>query len=507
MTDELSFDVNELFIGLVGPVGVDLETVNKVLSDHFNKFGYKTIPIRLSSLLHQIESYNYLKNLEGESEFDRIKKHMDAGTDIRTKTNHGDILALLAISNIKRCRNDNKSEPKRVYILNSLKHPEEINRLRNTYGKAFFAISVYAPRSDRVDSIANRIANTKNDTDTKKYNSEAEKLITIDYDEENNKLGQSVSGAFPLSDLFVDSRDNTALQKEIARFINAIFGYQYFSPTKDELGMYMAYASAMRSSDLSRQVGAVITTGDGSVLSLGCNDVPKYGGGLYWEGDAKDKRDFREGKDISVSYKKKMLTEVIAELQKSKCINNEDKTPDQILEHCLHEDTPGNLSDTQIMDVIEFGRSVHAEMSAISDATNRGVSVNNGIMYSTTFPCHICARHIVATGIKRVVYIQPYLKSQVDKLYDDSIKIDPDDEVKNKVIFEPFQGIAPSRFKDTFQHSNKRKKNNGDILDWDMSSAVPDFSIVVASYMIIEETIIGKVIKRLFQESGLSYKI
>ncbi|MDN3612645.1 hypothetical protein QWZ16_23945 [Vibrio ostreicida] len=26
------------------------------------------------------------------------------------------------------------------------------------------------------------------------------------------------------------------------------------------------------------------------------------------------------------------------------------------------------------------------------------------------FPCHNCAKHIVASGIKRVVYVEPYPK-------------------------------------------------------------------------------------------------
>jgi deoxycytidylate deaminase len=28
-----------------------------------------------------------------------------------------------------------------------------------------------------------------------------------------------------------------------------------------------------------------------------------------------------------------------------------------------------------------------------------------------SFPCHMCARHIIATGLREVVYIEPYPKS------------------------------------------------------------------------------------------------
>jgi deoxycytidylate deaminase len=76
------------------------------------------------------------------------------------------------------------------------------------------------------------------------------------------------------------------------------------------------------------------------------------------------------------------------------------------------------------MNVIEFGRAVHAEMAALMDSARRGVPVKNATLYCTTFPCHLCARHIVAAGIRRVVYIEPYPKSLAAQLYPDSIAVE-----------------------------------------------------------------------------------
>ena len=45
--------------------------------------------------------------------------------------------------------------------------------------------------------------------------------------------------------------------------------------------MFMAFASALRSADLSRQIGAVIAH-DNEIIATGANDCPKSGGGLYW---------------------------------------------------------------------------------------------------------------------------------------------------------------------------------------------------------------------------------
>ena len=79
------------------------------------------------------------------------------------------------------------------------------------------------------------------------------------------------------------------------------------------------------------------------------------------------------------------------------------------------------LAGTRVTSIIEFGRIVHAEMSAITDAARRGLSVRGATLYCTTFPCHMCARHIISSGIKRVVYIEPYPKSMAKELYKGSL--------------------------------------------------------------------------------------
>src|SRR5690554_7068769 len=45
-------------------------------------------------------------------------------------------------------------------------------------------------------------------------------------------------------------------------------------------------------------------------------------------------------------------------------------------------------------------------LSAISDAARNGLKIKEAVLYCTTFPCHICAKHIIAAGIRRVVYIR-----------------------------------------------------------------------------------------------------
>lgn len=108
------------------------------------------------------------------------------------------------------------------------------------------------------------------------------------------------------------------------------------------------------------------------------------------------------------------------------------------------------LQVTGLRDLIEYGRAVHAELAAIADAARRGVAVAGTTMYVTTFPCHHCTRHVVASGVRRVVYIYPYAKSLAATLHADAISVEPTPSTTAKVRFEPFLGVAPRQYVNFF---------------------------------------------------------
>jgi deoxycytidylate deaminase len=207
---------------------------------------------------------------------------------------------------------------------------------------------------------------------------------------------------------------------------------------------------------LSRQVGASILSENGEVLATGCNDVPSPGGGLYCSEDAEKSSQcvhLGEGRCSNDYYKLKLKEEV----------------ENILLELHLPSDKVTDLSDelylnTRLRDLLEFSRSVHAEMDAITSVARLGgKSIQDSILYSTTFPCHNCARHIIASGIKRVVYIEPYEKSLAVDLHSDAINLEPDEATESsiKVTFIHFEGVAPNRFTQFFRSSGKRKDKLG----------------------------------------------
>src|SRR5204862_6035702 len=120
--------------------------------------------------------------------------------------------------------------------------------------------------------------------------------------------------------------------------------------------------------------------------------------------------------------------------------------------------------------------------------------VKGATLYSTTFPCHMCARHIVAAGISRVVYIEPYPKSKAKHLHQDSIAVDEPSPIKGKVNMQPFVGLAARQYLRLFDMNDTRKASNGKMLDWKKSGAKPRLSRFLNTYLDIETRIAGEVI-------------
>lgn len=493
----------ELVIGLVGGVGLDLGLVGEHLQRALREVSYGSEIIRLSELLHRVE---WDATLEGEAEASRddyILSHQDRGNDLRERTGRADALALLAVSAIRviraegdlssatsgsdddrassqpsleplHQREDQDEDPaplfdrvkkpksRHAFILRSLKHPDEAQTLRDIYGKRFILIAAYAgDRRDESD-LAAAIAHSHSSSVTPKHRQKAHEIVERDRAETDNAFGQNVQDTYPLADCFVDVSNEENLQREVQRFIELIFGTPLETPRKDEYAMFLAAGASLRSAALGRQVGATILDDHGAVVAVGTNEVPKAGGGQYWPGDRYDKRDHKydDGSDSSDTMRRAILAEVLKEMKKLKmAVPDEDE-----LLPAMRSTTVGNL--------VEFGRAVHAELAAIVDSARRGITVADTTLYTTTFPCHACARHILAAGIKEVVYIEPYAKSLATDLHKDAIALDASSSDERKVVFRPFVGIAPSRYRDVFTML-KRKDDLGYRLHFEAGVALP----------------------------------
>lgn len=465
---------SELIIGIVNAVGTESKRVLDPLIDRLKGFGYDVQTIRISELLSAPTS--------GINEYERIKHYMNEGDKLRKESGNNAILAAGASSKINEIRTGTPT--KTVYIINSLKHPDEVAFLRKVYGNGFYLFGIHADEKRRRDYLVR---------DKSLKQEEATELIRIDEDEKIPH-GQRTRDTYHLADFFISLGKNDDYTKNtIQRFLELIFSNPFINPTFDEFAMFMAFNSSIRSSDLSRQVGAVIAKKQ-QIIATGANDTPKTGGGQYWAeidpetGEAKDHpdgKDYTREEDSNKIAQLEIIDEITDSLVTRACISDTQK-----------EDVKDVLSKSKITDLTEFGRVVHAEMEALLSCAREGISTVDGALYCTTFPCHNCAKHIVDAGIKRVVYVEPYPKSRALDYHSEAIELKTSQDTQEsgeRVVFEPFTGVSARRFLDLFSMSLgsgsklKRKDKQGHTVEWSKESASSRTPLLPKSYLDIEE--------------------
>lgn len=474
------FHESELIIGLVGAVGTELKIVIEILKDRLSIFGYQTEVIRISQeIIPQLIDIGE----KFDDEYSRINAFMNAGNEVRRQSGDNSILALGVSAKISANRpveNQNnipKHRPKNAYIINSLKHPEEVTRLREIYPEGFYLLGVDAEKSRRDEYLKREKRLDLN---------QVNRIIERDEDEKL-EYGQRTSDTFHMSDFFVRLDENQDRLKESTwRILDILFGHPFITPTFDEYAMFMAFSASLRSADLSRQVGAVITK-DQEIIATGANDCPKYGGGLYWPeynnsniqiNDVENGRDHTRGLDSNKVEQQKIIEDII---------QNVDNLTDEEEIQKIRE----ALGKSRISDITEYGRVVHAEMEALLSCARNSLSSRGATLYCTTFPCHNCAKHIVAAGIKRVVYVEPYPKSKAAEFHKDAISLGFSEE-ENRVHFEPFVGVGPRRFFDLFSmrlgsgFPLKRKSLTGKIVNWAEENARLRIQMLPCSYIELE---------------------
>ena len=121
----------------------------------------------------------------------------------------------------------------------------------------------------------------------------------------------------------------------------------------DEYFMGIAMLAARRSKDPSTQVGACIVSPDNIIISTGYNGMPKG---------------------------------------------------------CSDEDFPWNRTGEET----KFPYVVHAELNAILNANGR--DLRGSKLYVALFPCNECAKAIIQSGVKEVLYLSDKYKDTMGNL-------------------------------------------------------------------------------------------
>lgn len=482
----ISKQANVIIFGLIAPTGIDKHiTIEKIIYG-CQSFGYKVKYISVSrDIIPQ-----FCSKKTYDSEFERISSSMDTGNDLRTRTEDNSILMKAVIHSIFTGKEMSgiaeKDNPlpsiNTAYIIDSIKNPDEVALLRSVYGTGFHLIGISSNKTNRIKELKSRNISEEN----------ASKLIERD-EAEDNLHGQKTRDAFQECDYFIDAdAKEDEVENDIERLLHLLFGDPFITPTFDEYSMFIAYSVSLRSADLSRQIGAVIARNN-EIISVGANDCPKAFGGLYWpfrntEGETVDEnggRDYTIGYDSNKIEQQKLIRDIL------QTVDLDDQSKNE-LEKKLYSSTISYLT--------EFGRVVHAEMEAISMCARNTISCKDATLYTTTFPCHNCAKHIISSGIKQVIFIEPYPKSKAFDFYRNEIS---DTECEHKVWFKPFIGVGPHRFVDLFamktQYGYKkvRKNDDGTKYEWEKNNAVLRYGMPVTTYFDYEVYLTNEYIKIL----------
>jgi deoxycytidylate deaminase len=372
---------------------------------------------------------------------------------------------------------------KRIYLIDSIRHPAEVNVLRRTYGNSFALVAVVCEETERKKRILGKYF-TDPERRKKDNQDKVEKFVMRDADDVDKRHGQHVTEAFYEADFFIDNtaqdaaNDRYLLDEECGRLIDIISHSRVVRPTIEETAMHHAHSARVRSACMSRQVGAALLDGDGTVVATGANEVPAAGGGVYGEAGGAgnrlhdDRCIFRATPYCSSNREQnRIIDELIAAIPELSMVADKAKLA-------------ADLRRTSVGGLIEFSRAVHAEMDALLSAGREGVSTVGTRLFVTTFPCHYCARHIVSAGVYEVQYIEPYPKSRATTLHSDAIEVDAakwvppqrhsmaaerqsrrneDDSQPGKVLFRPFVGVAPRLYLRAFEKTWRLKdKSTGD---------------------------------------------
>lgn len=500
-------EANELFFGVVGHVGSGTGFIARKLKELIVAEGYEAEVIKASAAIRDWASKNdHVENppsTEGRVEIWKTERMQTLGDEMRkgANTEKDTDFAAVAQGVISLVRDRRAAwnggdaingeavhpEPskRRAYIIESIRHPAEVNLLRLVYGDAFSLVGVVCHEDVRELRLLSKYFEREDRSSATSLEA-VQGLMERDAEDKDNKNGQHVADAFWESDYFIDNSPDElkdpgefTSNEDLGRLIDIITHSKIVRPTIAETGMHVAVSAQIRSSCLSRQVGAAIVDNEGNVLAIGANEVPKAGGGIYGEAYEEDDDDRRcnacEDPHCSSNVEQnELIDKLILAFPSIKGEGDAEASDDLVKK----------IRKVGLGGILEFSRAIHAEMDALTTAARKGISVKGAWMFVTTFPCHYCARHLVAAGIDQVQYIEPYPKSRALALHGDSITnkvanwaapsvpksdgnnaIAVDDDPKyrrvgdpefgqdtnmHKVLFRPFSGVAPRLYHRAF---------------------------------------------------------
>ncbi len=372
--------MEKIIVGLTGPFGSGCSYVAKniLCSDEYEY-------ISLSDIL---------KEEIGSAEYTRSDLQ-DKGNELREQKG-ADFLARKAIEKINSSDNTK-------FVIDSIRNTHEIEKLKKTFPQ-FYLFAIWASKDTRWERVQDRY-----DCVLPSF----EKDDNRDKDEKQEN-GQQITLCYQMADFIILNEEKIHSQRSdtfkklkaiVEKYIGLIEKTMVYEPNEEETLMAMAYANSMRSSCSQRKVGALIIDEYGNVFSSGYNEVPvleRSCASVY-----------------GMCYRKYLRKDI------------DDKIKDELLDETMAAKVSSIVKNNSKM--LDYCRALHAEENAIVNMARLSVSADysKATLFTTTYPCNLCANKIAQIGIKKIVYYEPYPQEEAKKTL-----------AEHKVEQIPFQGIT-----------------------------------------------------------------
>ncbi len=238
-----------------------------------------------------------------------------------------------------------KIEADKNYVIDSFRHPDEVKAFR--LRPDFRLLLVDATPEVRFQRVRDRGRERDTTTVEEFMELESREEASVDWH------GQQLVAVEEIADFTISNNGSLGqLQDQISDLLKRLIR-QVERPDWDEYFMKLAKVASLRSNCVKRKVAAVIVR-DKRVISTGYNGTPRGTRNCYEGGCPRCN-------DLADSGTR--------------------------LEECLCS---------------------HGEENAIIQAAYHGVSVKDGVLYTTFAPCLTCTKMIINAGIVEVVYNQEY---------------------------------------------------------------------------------------------------
>jgi len=412
-----------IVIGLTGPFGAGCSWIADDLRDRCGWRRYslsETMRELAPSLLDSVD-----KEKLTSPKFRSYQQ--DVGDEIRNKDFYA--IPTRVVNKIAEDEESDKSLESLDIVMDGIRNPGEMTYLRNEYPN-FFVVAVFAPVDVRWDRIYKR-----GDYDGDQYAFERDD--TRDSGELEPGWGQKVQSCVDRSDIlisnerqFVEPHIKEELQGTVASYIDLMKNPGNRRPHPWELNMGQAYEASLVSTCCKRRVGAIIVreeisedrreevregrpkTSRSYIIASGYNEAPlnirpciQRGGGAKPE----------------YCYKDEKIKTVLKEYEHCPKCGKELQFPEEFNLPFICDCGARLGSDFMPGKMLDLCIAVHAEEAAILQASKfGGTQVEGSTLYTTTFPCPLCAKMIVHAGIRAVYFAEPYPEDEAINILEEA---------------------------------------------------------------------------------------